>query len=152
MKVYLASDHRGFELKVGLFDYCIKKKLDIEDLGAFEYVMDDDYVDYAALVASAVSNVNTDTVGILLCGSGMGMCVVANKYRGVRAVNVWDVSVAKDSRSHDGSNVLCLPADHLTFDEAKAIVDLWLKTKTSRIARHARRLKKITALEKSTFS
>lgn len=148
MKIYLGSDHRGFELKKILIDYLKKENIDHEDLGPFVYKSTDDFVDYSVTVAQAVSLANENDVrGILLCGSGLGVCMVANKFKGIRAATVWSAELASISRIHDASNILCLPADFLTPARAKKIVDIWLHTRVGSALRRKRRFEKIVELD-----
>lgn len=149
MKIYIGADHHGVGLKDELVKYLNRKKLTVEDVGAFGYRKDDDYVDYAAAVSEFVSNSRGKVRGILLCGSGLGVCVVANKYSGVRATTVWSTTLAQLARQDDNSNVLCLPADFVSVDQAKKIVKVWLETDFSKAKRHHRRVDKIKKIEKN---
>ena len=121
------------------------------DLGPNKFMKDDDYPDYAKKVAEKVSE-NPDTVkGILLCRSGQGVAVVANKFRNVRAAVIWDVEEAKHSRQDGMSNVACLPADRISNTQAVGIVKAFLTTPFSKKVRHIRRLKKIDKLEATLY-
>lgn len=146
--IYLGADHGGFELKNHLKKYLKSKKYEFEDLGANKFNSNDDYPDYAALVAKKVSRNPVNDLGILLCRSGQGVCIVANKFKRVRAAVVWNVEEAKMSRVDDMANVLCLPSDYISPSMAEAIVYMWLKTPYSTGTRHMRRIKKISDLEK----
>jgi ribose 5-phosphate isomerase B len=145
-KIYIGADHAGFALKEQLKSFLDKNKIAYEDLGAFVYNKDDDYPDFALKVAhQAVKN---NAGGILICGSGQGMCVTANKVKGAMAVLVNNEKDAKQSREHINSNVLCLPG-YLTVKKANAIVKIWLNTKFTQAIRHKRRLEKIRKIEQS---
>lgn len=149
--IYLATDHRGFVLKEKLKNYLVETGCEIEDMGAFSYDKDDDYPDFAAAAAEKVSEDLETNRAILLCGSGHGADIVANKFRGVRAALCWNTAVAKQSREHDGANVLVLSADWLTEEQAREIVSAWLETGFSGEERHQRRIKKIEETETKNF-
>lgn len=145
--LYIASDHGGFKLK----DYLKKvfaEKIRFTDLGPTKFVKDDDYPDYAKKVAAKVSAYPDIGVGILLCRSGQGMCIAANKFKHVRAGLVWNVKQAKASRNDDMTNVLCLPSDYISKKAAERIVKVWLTTPYSKEKRHMRRMKKLAFLDK----
>lgn len=148
MKIYIGADHHGVALKDEIVKYLNRKKIKVEDVGAFGYHKKDDYVDYAKVVGNAVGRSRSRARGILLCGSGLGVCMVANKFKGVRATTVWSTTLAQLSRQDDDSNVLCLPADFVSADQAKKIVKVWLETKFSKAKRHHRRIDKLKKLER----
>src|SRR3989344_4088283 len=145
--VYLGADHRGFQLKETLKMYLIQQGHEVEDLGAFEYDQADDYPDFASAVAAKVSENPEAYRGILICGSGHGMDMVANKFPGVRAALCWNRQVAAQSREHEDANVLVLPSDHVDETEAKDIVLVWLGKQFDGAERNVRRLGKIRELE-----
>jgi ribose 5-phosphate isomerase B len=144
--VYIGADHAGFDLKQHLKKSLKAKGYVVHDLGNTTYDPTDDYPDFGAKVAKAVAKHRAR--GILCCGSAEGICIVANKIKGIRAVAVWGVANAKLSREHNDANVLCLSGWQLPKKRAERIVLTWLKTPFSRAARHLRRLKKISALER----
>jgi ribose 5-phosphate isomerase B len=146
MTVYLGADHRGFVLKEKVKDYLIKRGWPVIDLGNKQYDRNDDYPDFAALVGKKISQRPADR-GILFCGSGVGVCLTANKFRGVLGATVAVPRQAKMARNDENVNVLCLAADLLSFSQAKGIVNIFLKTAFSRAARHQRRVRKIGKLE-----
>ena len=113
MKIYIGADHNGFKLKEKLKKTLTKDGYKIKDLGNTKYQPTDDYPDYARKVSKWVAE-DKQGMGIVICGSGQGMCMVANKYKGIRAALGWSLSVAKKSRQDDDSNIICLPACHLT--------------------------------------
>jgi RpiB/LacA/LacB family sugar-phosphate isomerase len=147
--LYIASDHGGFALKEQLKIFLAKAKVSFSDLGPKKFVVDDDYPDYAALVAKKVSRNPNKDVGILLCRSGQGVCIVANKFKHVRAALVWNTSEARVSRNDDMSNILCLPSDYMSPQQAWHLVETWLHTSYSQEQRHMRRIAKISKLEKT---
>ncbi len=149
--IYLAADHRGFQLKESLKRFLTERGTSFEDVGAPTYAEGDDYVDFAAAAAQKIV-VNPDTDrGIFLCGSGHGVDIVANKFRGVRAALCWDVDEARKSRNDDDANVLALAADESNEIQARDIVSAWLDTEFSGEDRHIRRLKKIGKIEEENF-
>lgn len=143
--IYVGADHAGFALKKHLKKFLQNKGYDVRDAGAYKLVKNDDYPDYGAKVAKAVQR---GAKGILLCGSAEGICIVANKFRGIRAVAVWTVQNAKLSREHNDANILCLSGWQLSKKKAEKIALAWLETKFSEKERHKRRIRKIAALEK----
>ncbi len=146
--IYIGADHGGFKMKEQLKKFLQKQKLDFTDVGAKTLKAGDDYPDYAKLVAKKVSQNPLRNLGILICRSGQGVCIAANKFKHVRASLVWNTIQAEMSRNDDMANVLCLPSDHVSQKDAEAIAKVWLNTPYSTEARHIRRIKKISALEK----
>ncbi len=146
--LYIASDHGGFQLKEFITSNLAQEGGRVSDMGPSALVPDDDYPDYAKKVAAKVSKNPTTDFGILICRSGQGMCIAANKFAGVRAGLVWNVKEARASRNDDHTNVLCLPSDYITPAMALKIVQVWLNTPWSKEKRHIRRVKKVSALER----
>jgi ribose 5-phosphate isomerase B len=144
MKVVLASDHRGYQLKNSLKKFLEERKIEFLDVGTFS-ADSVDYPDFAMLAAEKVSHEDYDR-GILICGSGIGMCVVANKFPGIRAAVCHDVSAAEMSRKHNDSNMLGLGADVIKEELARKILHVWLETKFEG-GRHLRRIQKISEIE-----
>lgn len=138
MKIFLGADHNGFELKKQIHACLIGKGYEVVDKGDLEFKKEDDFPMYAARVANEVL-ANKDSLGILICGSGQGVCMGANRFKGIRAALAWNEESAYEARHDDDSNVLCLPARQLTFDEAEEVVDTWLKTDFAGAARFQRR-------------
>jgi len=145
--IFTASDHAGYKLKKYIVKY-LKNQLDIpfEDIGPFEYVETDDFPDYAAPLAKKVAE-DKNNKGILICGSGHGVCIVANKIKGVRAIVGYSISGAEMGRQHNNANVICLAGRILTEDHAGAIVKTFLETEFEEEERLIRRNKKIAKLE-----
>jgi ribose 5-phosphate isomerase B len=137
--IFLGADHAGFKLKEQIKKYLLTQKLKFQDLGNFKLEKNDDYPEFGFKVAKTVAK-NPQNRGILICGSSFGVCIVANKVKGIRAVSVCNIKDAKLSRQHNDSNVLCLSGWDLKLEMAKKIVNIWLKTKFSRAKRHLRRL------------
>jgi len=145
MKIALGADHAGFELKEKIKRHLEQRQLEIQDEGtaSTESV---DYPDFARKVGHDVSERRAD-LGILVCGSGIGMAISANKVPGVRAANVSSEYEAQMCREHNNANVLALGARIITADAAFSIIDKWLTTQFAG-GRHERRVEKITAIEK----
>jgi ribose 5-phosphate isomerase B len=148
MKIYLGSDHGGFKLKESIKKYVKKLGHQVVDKGNKRLVKTDDYPDYGYKAAKAVAASKGKAKGILFCGSAEGICIVANKVKGVRAVAVWDLTNARLSREHNDANVICLSGWKLKTEKAKKIVKKWLETSFTFETRHVRRLKKISKIEK----
>jgi len=144
MRIAVGSDHRGVELRAKLIDFLHRLGEEVVDLGSHgqEAV---DYPDIAALVASKVASHEVER-GILVCGTGVGMCIVANKFPGVRAAPCHDDVTAELSRRHNDLNVLCLSGDLIGEKLADRLIEIWLRTPFDG-GRHARRNLKIAELE-----
>ena len=124
--LYIGSDHRGFKLKEEVKKYLNEKEIEFVDCGT-----DSEEIAHYPIIAKDVSeNVqkSKDNKGILICGSGIGMSIVANKFKGIRAGNCFDEEVAKLARAHDHINVLILPADFINVSKAVQIIRMWLAT------------------------
>lgn len=150
MKVYIGADHRGFELKRELVAWLGEQGIEIEDVGALALVSGDDYVDYAAGVAQMVSNdakAGKDSRGVLVCGTGVGVDVVANKFMGIRSGLCYSKEQVGLARNDDDINVLSLAADYTPLKDAVDMVQTFLKTGFSEEERHKRRLLKIREFE-----
>lgn len=146
MKIFLGADHNGHQLKEAIETYLKRAGHEVVDLSGDMLRPEDDFPLHAAKVANSVL-ATTDSVGILLCGSGQGVCMAANRFKGIRASLVWNVAEAKSSRNDDDSNVLCLPARELKdLEHAKDLITTWLNTPFSGVARHTRRIKQMDEL------
>jgi len=143
--IYIGADHAGYNLKEELKKYLKELEYDVEDLGNKEAEPQDDYPDFAVKVAK--KTVETGEKGIVICGTGIGSCIVANKVKGARAALAWDEFTAIQSREHNDANILCLGGRVVDAETAKKIVRLWLETKFSDEERHIRRLDKIKEIE-----
>lgn len=147
--IYLAADHRGFQLKEAIKGFLAGRSIGFEDVGALTYADGDDYVDFAQAASEKIAENPLEHKGIFLCGSGHGVDMVANKFKGIRAALCWNVQVAKQSREHEDANVLVLPTDWLDEALAEEIVMAWLGASFSGEERHVRRIGKIAELEQS---
>ncbi len=147
MTIYLGADHKGYHLKGQLFEYLKKHGYKVQDVGSAELDPDDDFPEFAARVVSAIKISNDrDPRGILICGSGQGMAMAANRFKGIYATLGWNKQSARESRDEDNSNVLCIPAKHVNEKEMKLIVEVWLNTPFDSAARRVRRLRQIDQL------
>lgn len=144
--IYLGADHGGFSYKEKIKEFLDSLEAKYEDLGNTKFEPRDDFVDYALEVTRKVKK--TKEKGILICTNGLGMCIAANKIKGIRAVNVVSKKVAKQAREHLDSNVLCLGAHTVSFKNAKKIIKEWLGTEFFRKERYIRRLDKIRKIER----
>ncbi len=140
-RVVIASDHAGVELKEALVALLKKRNLEVDDIGAHS-TEPSDFADYAHQVASKVQS-GECARGILICGTGVGMAITANRHPGVRAVNCSEPFSARSSREHNNSNVLALGARVLGVGLALEIASVWLDTPFSGDERHVRRIAKI---------
>lgn len=147
--IFIGSDHAGFKLKQDVIKYLTSQKISFIDIGNTKLDPKDDYPDFGVSVAEATAK--TKSIGILICGSSFGVCIVANKVKGIRAVSISTVTDAKQAREHNDANVLCLSGWNTSPKNAQQIVATFLKSKKSTEARHARRLAKITAIEKKNL-
>ena len=140
MKIYLGTDHAGFELKEKIKAYLKAEDYDVQDQGAFAPDRADDYPDYIKVVAKLVA-ADPASRGFIFGGSGQGEAICANRYKGVRATvySGGSLELVKLAREHNNANVLSLGARFIAFEEAKQVIDLWLKTEFSGEDRHIRR-------------
>ena len=144
MRVALGCDHRGFQLKQAIIDFLKQSGYEYHDYGC--YGTDSvDYPDFAQPVAEAVASGKSD-FGILICATGIGMCIAANKVKGIRAALCCNPTDAQRAREHNNANVLCLSGDKVTISEAPDFVRNFLTTKFEG-GRHLRRLEKVSAIE-----
>lgn len=146
MKIYLGADHRGFELKNNLKKWLDENGHTTEDMGAYELSPNDDYVDFAGMVAEAVSK-NPDSRGIVICGSGVGVDIVSNKFQGIRSGLGFDAEQVKKAREDDDINVLAIASDFTNEMVAEDLIAEFLQTEFNPTENHTRRIEKIKKLE-----
>lgn len=144
MKIIIGSDHGGFKLKETIKEYIEELGYKIEDIGT-DSTKSVDYPIYAKKVAEEVSK-DSNKQGILVCGTGLGMCMTANKFKGIRAALCYNESSAKLAKEHNNANILCLGEREFKEDLAKKITKTFLETPFSNEERHKRRIKEIDAL------
>lgn len=145
MKIYLATDHAGFELKEKIKEFLAKNEYSVEDLGASTYQEGDDYPDFISKAAQAVANDPENSKAIIFGGSGQGEAMVANRFKGVRATVYYGGTkeIIRLSKEHNNANILSIGARFVSTSKAKRIIKLWLDAKFTNEERHARRIKKI---------
>ena len=146
MKIYVASDHGGYELKKELVNYLQEKGHVIEDMGNKKHDSQDDYPDFILPLAEKVAK-DIGTMGIILGRSGNGEAIAANKVKGIRAAVCLNAQVAKMAREHNDANILSLGADYVDLNTAKVIADTFLETSFSTKEKYKRRVNKITSYE-----
>lgn len=145
-KIYIATDHAGFELKNQLVAWLVELGLDVEDLGAQTHNPQDDYPIFASRLGERLRE-EASAVGILLCRSGQGMAIVANKFPRIRAAVAWNAEASQRAKEDDNVNVICLPSDHISFEEAKEIVTAWRTARPKDAPKYSRRIKEIAEIE-----
>ncbi|MEO3771727.1 ribose-5-phosphate isomerase [Micromonospora sp. B9E7] len=148
MRVYLGSDHAGFELKVHLANHLAKQGYDVIDVGPHAYDPDDDYPTFCLHAGTQVVADETG-LGVVIGGSGNGEQIAANKVAGVRAALAWSVETAQLARQHNDANVVAVGARQHTLDEATGIVEAFLNTPFSGNERHARRIAQVAEYEQT---
>jgi ribose 5-phosphate isomerase B len=146
MKIFLASDHAGFELKEDIKLFLTGKQYDVEDCGALNFVAGDDYPDLIKGAALKVVQ-NFGSFGIVFGKSGAGEAIVANKVIGVRAVTGFNTENVKLAREHNDANVLSLGSEFVNSGKAKELIEIFLNTPFSDEERHVRRIGKISQIE-----
>ena len=143
MHIYLGADHRGYQLKNDVINWLESQQIQYTDFGANTYDAEDDFNDYAKQVAKAVlADKEDDAFGILLCGSGQGMCMQANRFKGIRAALCNSASEAIETRGHNNANVLCISADN-SYEHFSEILDSFLDTKPLQGEKYQRRCQKL---------
>lgn len=147
MKIYIGADHNGFDMKRGLLEELTAAGFSVVDEGDQQLKPEDDFPQFAARVVMAMKASDDESpLGILICGSGQGMCMAANRYKGIRASLVWSIEEARASRNDDDSNVLCLPARYMSVADAIKIAEAWLATPFAGAPRFKRRIKELDKL------
>ncbi|GAA0530499.1 ribose-5-phosphate isomerase [Paractinoplanes ferrugineus] len=148
MRVYLGSDHAGYELKMHLVNHLAKQGHDVVDVGPHVYDPEDDYPAFCLNTGAKVV-ADEGSFGIVIGGSGNGEAIAANKVDGVRAALVWRAEIAQLARQHNDANVISIGAREHTLDEATSFVDTFLATQFSGNPRHSRRIDQMTEWEKT---
>lgn len=141
MKVFITADHGGFELKGQLYKFLTEHAFEIHDLGPYEYDAEDDYPVFANLLAETLLREGAEeNRGIIVCRSATGVSIATNRYKGIRAAMAWNETVAKHSREHNDSNILCLSGDYVDEAMNLNIAKAWLEEPFSNEERHKRRI------------
>ena len=147
MKIYIGADHNGFDMKRDLVESLIGAGYPVVDEGDQKLNPEDDFPEFAARVVAAIkASDDDDPRGILICGSGQGMCMAANRYKGIRASLVWSIEEARASRNDDDSNILCLAARYMSTEQALHMAEVWLATPFAGAPRFKRRIKALDKL------
>jgi ribose 5-phosphate isomerase B len=147
MKIYIGADHNGYELKADLERFLRHSGHEVVDAGDSKRDPDDDFPQFASRAANMLlGDDDTEVRAILICGSGQGMCMAANRFKGIRASLCWNLTEARLSRNDDDSNVLCLSAKSLDTEKAQAIVSTWLSTPFAGAPRYKRRIQQMDNL------
>jgi ribose 5-phosphate isomerase B len=147
MKIYIGADHNGYDLKHKLYDFLIRSGHDAIDIGDLHEDPNDDFPHYAGRAALALlGDDDRDAKAILICGSGQGMCIAANRFKGIRASLCWNLTEARAARNDDDANVLCLSSRSVEFGKAKAITTTWLSTPFAGATRFKRRIAELDQL------
>lgn len=149
MEIYIGTDHRGFRMKNDLLLWFHNNGYEVTDIGNHTEDPEDNYPEFAELLARAVAEDPEHRRGILLCGSGAGMAIAANKVHGIRAALIHDINMVKNARHDDNINVLALGADYISLELAEQVVKTFLTTSFSGSDRHVRRIQKISDIEKN---
>lgn len=147
MDIFIGADHNGFDMKAYLVDALQKAGHTVHDSGDQQRDPQDDFPKFAAETVYAMkAHGLDDAMGILICGSGQGMCMAANRFKGIRASLIWDTHEAHAARNDDDSNVLCLPARSISHEEALQITEAWLSTSFAGAPRFKRRIQELDQL------
>lgn len=144
MKIFLGADHNGYEYKNKLAEMLRQSGHEVVDEGDKKLDAADDYPQFAGRVVNALlADDDSEARGVLICGSGQGMCIAANRFKGIRAALCWDRTEARAARNDDDCNVLCLSSRYTPLDDAEAIVETFLATAFAGAPRFARRIKQL---------
>jgi len=143
MPVFIAADHRGFELKNKLVEYLQEKNIRIEDFGNYMFDPLDDNPDFAQKVAQAVQQNPEENLGIVICGSGIGVSIAVNRFKHIRCGLALNIHQVQHGRENDRINILALPSDYIDFEIAKKYVDMFMSTKPKQDEKYIRREKKL---------
>lgn len=147
MRIYVGADHNGYDFKQKLSELLRKNGYMVVDDGNKKLDPEDDYPQFGARVAHALlADSDEESRGILICGSGQGICIAANRFKGIRASLCWSEAEAHAARNDDDCNVLCLPSRYLSLEEAETITLTWLTTPFAGAPRFKRRIRELDEL------
>jgi len=148
MKVYIGADHNGFHLRQSLIDYLRRAGYDVVDDGDGRFDSGDDFPVYAQkVVKDVLASSDPDPRGILICGSGQGMCMAANRFKGIRALLGYDVPSVRSARNDDDANILCLPSHLMKHNTANLLAETFLTAPFAKAPRFIRRIKEMDNLQ-----
>jgi len=142
MPVFIATDHRGFDLKNKLIEYLQEKNIRVEDFGNYKHDPEDDFPDFAQKVAQAVQQNPDENLGIVICGSGIGVSIAVNRFKNIRCGLALNLDQVQHGRENDYTNILALAADYTDFETAKKYIDAFLNAKPKSVEKYIRRIKK----------
>jgi ribose 5-phosphate isomerase B len=148
MNLYIGADHNGFTYKQAIVAFLVRSGHTVINSGDSNANPDDDFPQFAAQVVHAMqADSDTEAKGILICGSGQGMCMAANRFKGIRASLCWNEQEARAARNDDDSNVLCLSARYLSEPDTESIITTWLATSFAAAPRFIRRIQQLDTLQ-----
>jgi RpiB/LacA/LacB family sugar-phosphate isomerase len=140
---FIATDHRGFELKNKLVEYLQEKDIRIEDFGNYKLDPEDDFPDFVQKVAQAVQQSPDDNLGIVICGSGIGVSISVNRFKNIRCGLALNLNQVQHGRENDHTNILAIASDYTDFETAKKYVDTFLTSQPKSAEKYSRRIKKV---------
>lgn len=143
MTIFIGADHRGFELKNQIIEYLQEKNIRVEDMGALQLDPLDDNPDYAKKVAEAVLQNPSEFLGIVICATGIGVSIMANRFRGIRCGVAYSIQQVKAAKEDDNINVLALAADYTDLESAKPMIDMFMSAKLKSDEKYQRRINKL---------
>ena len=143
MPVFIATDHRGFELKNKLVEYLQEKDIRIEDFGNYKLDPEDDYPDFVQKVAQAVQQNPDENLGIVICGSGIGVSISVNRFKHIRCGIALNVSQVQHGRENDHTNILAIASDYTDFETAKKYIEVFLSSHPKSAEKYIRRINKV---------
>lgn len=143
MPVFIATDHRGFELKNKLVEYLQEKDIRIEDFGNYKFDPEDDFPDFVQKVAQAVQQNPNENLGIVICGSGIGVSIAVNRFKNIRCGLALNVDQVQHGRENDHTNILAIASDYSDFETAKKYIDTFLSSYPKMAEKYSRRIKKV---------
>jgi len=146
MPVFIAADHRGFDLKNKLVEYLQEKNIRVEDFGNYSLDNEDDYPDFSQKVAQAVQQNPEENVGIVICGSGIGVSMAVNRFKHIRCGIAFNLDQVQHGRENDHTNVLALASDYTDFETAKKYIDIFLSSQPKLVDKYIRRAKKLDVI------
>lgn len=147
MKIFIGADHNGYEYKQELTNFLINSGHEVVDVGNTNIDPNDDFPKFASnVVTEYLNSGDPNNRGLLICGSGQGMCMAANRFKGIRASLCWNLEEARASRNDDDSNILCLSSRYLSLDESESIINVFLNTAFAGAPRFIRRIEELDQL------
>lgn len=146
MPVFIATDHRGFDLKNKLVEYLQEQNIRVEDFGNYQHDPEDDYPDFAKKVAQAVQQNPNENIGIVICGSGIGVSIAVNRFPHIRCGLALNADQVQHGRENDSTNILAIASDYTDFETAKKYIDIFVHTVPRKNEKYQRRIEKLEKL------